>query len=564
MQIDDTDGSTDPRIIYTPTVSGTARVVVTSAQAKETGAYLLTVTRGAQASGDSSSGSDDSAPEPTLFEGTLEDDDLQLESGEFFDRHEVQLTAGHTYNCLMVSSEFNSYIGIRAPEDGVIVEDDDSGGDGDALLSYEAQETGTFTITATSSVPGELGSYTILVLEVDADPTTSPSSTQGEAAPPEGTLSLNSASTGTLAEGDETLNNGEFEDTWTFEAKAGETVFFELTSNDFDTYLLLVDSSEDVLQNDDLVEGVSAASGIEWTAPSDGRVAIVVTSYRRGETGNYTLTAKRGSGPAEVESITGRTFGVFVGISDYAGTDMDLPDCDQDAVRLKKALEDNAGMSANDAILLINRDASIAKVREAILHCAEQMQAGDTFVFFYSGHGTRVKRSQLVDRDPDGHDALDEALVLHDDLLLDDELNNLLNGFSSGTSLVILDACFSGGFSKDVISRPGRMGLFSSHEDVTSSTASKFKAGGFLAVFAAEAIGTSSNIADENKDGFLSAAELSQYIYEGYRNEVVREKSSDYLDVGDNLGYQQLIVDRGGVGVNTPLFQLTQDSNGGR
>ncbi|MFT5463966.1 MAG: hypothetical protein ACI8QS_002857, partial [Planctomycetota bacterium] len=31
-----------------------------------------------------------------------------------------------------------------------------------------------------------------------------------------------------------------------------------------------------------------------------------------------------------------------------------------------------------------------------------------------------------------------------------------------------------------------------------------------------------------------------------------------------NLGYQQLIVDRGGVGVNTPLFQLTQDSNGGR
>ncbi|NIR99882.1 MAG: hypothetical protein GWN99_02225, partial [Gemmatimonadetes bacterium] len=63
---------------------------------------------------------------------------------------------------------------------------------------------------------------------------------------------------------------------------------------------------------------------------------------------------------------------------------------------------------------------------------------------------------------------------------------------------VVLDACFSGGFAKDVISAPGRMGLFSSEEDVTSSVAAKFRAGGYLAVFLADAVGD--GLADADAD----------------------------------------------------------------
>ncbi|HED65260.1 MAG TPA: caspase family protein, partial [Planctomycetes bacterium] len=436
------------------------------------------------------------------------------------------------------------------------------GGDRDAFLIFEPEVSGPHHITATSSKAGETGSYTVLITSLDlrGEDTAEDSAADGTAMRTSGeggtpTLRLDQSVEGALAEGDPTLENGEFRDSWLFRASKGQSLHFEVSSTDFDTYMVLVDSEENVLQNDDL-DGARDRSGIDWTAPSDGPVLVVVTSYRKGETGNYRLVATGGGAAGETASISGRVYGVFLGISDYPGTDNDLPLCDRDAVHLQRVLVEHAGMEPEDGLVLINREARIDAVRKAVRDVAGRMQDGDLFVFFYSGHGARVKRTELVPHDPDGHDALDEALVLYDEPLLDDDLDTLLASVDHGTVLVILDSCFSGGFSKDVISRPNRMGLFSSHEDVTSATAAKFKAGGYLAAFAAEAVSSESDIADENGDGLIDAAELSQYIYEGYRNELVRAKSSDYLDVGDNLGYQQLIVDRGGVGVKQPLFRV--------
>ena len=72
--------------------------------------------------------------------------------------------------------------------------------------------------------------------------------------------------------------------------------------------------------------------------------------------------------------------------------------------------------------------------------------------------------------------------------MTDDEMSRLLSSIRSRV-LLVLDSCFSGGFSKDVISSPRRMGLFSSEEDVTSGVADKFRAGGYLAKFMSEAVG---------------------------------------------------------------------------
>jgi len=463
-----------------------------------------------------------------------------------------------TYLCMMTSSDFDSYLGIASPS-GDTVEDDDSGGDGDSLILYLAEETGTYRLTATSFKPGQVGSYQILVSRLDVDEEiTGETAADGFESDPvviEGALILEQSATGRVEDGDEVLNNGEYQDTWLFAATTGQAYVFEVESSEFDTYLILVDTEGNILQNDDL-DNARDKSGIAWTAPSNGLVSVIVTSYRRGETGSYELRVRRGSASVADAAMLGKVYGVFVGISDYPGVDQDLPLCDSDAVRLRRVLVDHAGMALDDSILLVNREASLDRVRAAIREVGSRVQDGDTFVFFYSGHGERVKRPQLVERDPDGHDALDEALVLHDGLLLDDELDTLLMAVRHGTCLIILDSCFSGGFSKDVISRPGRMGLFSSPEDVTSATAAKFKAGGFLAAFAADAIGKDRAIADENGDGRLSASELSQFIYESYRNQLVRAKSSDYLDVLDNLGFQQLVVDRGGVAVTQPLFNL--------
>jgi hypothetical protein len=129
----------------------------------------------------------------------------------------------------------------------------------------------------------------------------------------------------------------------------------------------------------------------------------------------------------------------------------------------------------------------------------------------------------------------------------------MLSQVNAGKVILLLDACFSGGFSKDVISVPGRMGLFSSEEDVTSSVAAKFRAGGFLALFVADGIGEGS--ADADGDGAISAIELCQYVHERYRADLKSGGSGDYVRTGGpQLGYQHLVVDRGSIAPYDVLF----------
>ena len=82
---------------------------------------------------------------------------------------------------------------------------------------------------------------------------------------------------------------------------------------------------------------------------------------------------------------------------------------------------------------------------------------------------------------------------------------------------MVLDSCFSGGFSKDM-TWPGRMGLFTSEEDTVALVPEKFEAGGYLSEFFDEAIREWD--ADMNRDDAISAFELSDYIHERYRHDL--------------------------------------------
>ena len=117
----------------------------------------------------------------------------------------------------------------------------------------------------------------------------------------------------------------------------------------------------------------------------------------------------------------------------------------------------------------------------------------------------------------------------------------------------MLDSCFSGGFAKDIISVPRRMGLFSSEEDVTSQVASKFQAGGYLSFFFEEAL--TEDYADRNSDGSLNAIELSQYLHERFRVDVKSFGDENYVRTsGPQSGYQHLVVDRGSLDPYDVLF----------
>ena len=152
-------------------------------------------------------------------------------------------------------------------------------------------------------------------------------------------------------------------------------------------------------------------------------------------------------------------------------------------------------------------------------------------------------------------EAVDEEIVLYDGSVTDDELSDLCGLISSRISVVIIDASFSGGFSNDVISAPGRMGLFSCEEDVTSSVAVKFKAGGFLAPFLADAIGERQ--ADADGDNQLTVGELSGYLNNRYRNSVRAGGIDENIRAGGpQLGYQNLLVNHGSFGPTVILLSL--------
>jgi hypothetical protein len=209
-------------------------------------------------------------------------------------------------------------------------------------------------------------------------------------------------------------------------------------------------------------------------------------------------------------------------------------------------------MRAGDAITLTDADATTGNLRVAIATLTAQAGPEDTFILFYSGHGDRVARDSGPEMfDPD---SLDETIELYDGGIRDDELRSMLEPMHAGTTLLLLDSCFSGGFAKDLISVPGRMGLFSSEEDVTSQVAVKFRAGGYLAVFFEEAVGD--RLADEDGNHEVTALELSEYLHLRYRNDVKTTSADDFVRTGGpQSGYQHLVVDRGSIGPYDVLFR---------
>jgi len=482
--------------------------------------------------------------------GSLGAGDETLQSGEYLDAYELEGVPGRRLRVDMSSQDFDTYLILVAPSGEQLENDDAPGQPGHSVLETVLEEAGTYQVLATS-YERATGRYD-LVLDLSAAPT--PAERQQLEVVP---LSLGARQTGALEPGDLALEGGELADLYEFDGRAGQGIVLEMSSRELDTYLGLLMPDGAILENDDVPqrEGVSV---IELALPMDGRYQVVATSYRGGERGCYELSLRSSAQPlpgpgARHAAADSRVLALLVGISDYPGDEQDLSYTAEDAVRIRDALLAGAGMRPEDGILLTDSEATVANVSTALATLGSRLRPSDLLVFFYSGHGNRVPRSDFQPSDPD---SFDETLALYDGELTDDELAALLDRFPTGQTLLVLDSCFSGGFAKDVISAPNRMGLFSSEEDVTSQVAAKFRAGGFLAVFLADAIG--GGHADDG-DGELTALEISQYLYERYRSDVKSTGAGDYVRTGGpRLGYQHLVVDRGSISPYHPLFRLVR------
>lgn len=536
LRNDDYESSTARSLVsFTLEESGTYEVTVSSFMSDETGDYDLAINV------DGSNGAD-LTPASRVERGELAPSDTTMASGEYVDVYEVDGRPGQQLTLDLRSDDFDTFLILQSPS-GERVENDDTDSISRSFIESSLSELGTYQVMVTSYGSGD-GEYE-LTLEQSTDAAGAQTFERDVVA-----LDIGNVSSGNLQDGDLLADSGSYEDNFSFQGNAGDTLRINLASDEFDTYLRLITPTGETIENDDF-EGSTQQSVIELTLQETGRYRVLVTSYSAGSTGSYELSAAPVSSRVIVEDSTGgRIFGIFAGISDYPGTDADLSYTDQDATRARDALIAGSGMSPDNAITLLNEQATIGNLRSAIERMAASITPGDTFVLFYSGHGSRVERQGGPDSaDPDG---LDETIELYDGSVLDDELNQLLNTLNAGTTLLVLDSCFSGGFAKDIVSRPGRMGLFSSEEDVTSQVAAKFRAGGYLSVFFEEAL---EGYADFDENGELTALELSEYLHGRFRVDVKSVGADQYvLTGGPQAGYQHLVVDRGGIGPYSILF----------
>lgn len=556
---DDHGGSLNARVDLTLAQAGTYRIVTTSYRAGETGAYELKVlTRRDQPAASPTP----SAPtaDAQAIAGALAAGDSTLASGEYFDEHRFTWPAGARIHLEARSTAFDTYLIVHPPS-GPQRDNDDMvpGQTLNAGMDLQVNEPGEWRVLVTSYQPGMTGDYTLAVSGGGgAAPSPAPSATPSPGPPPSPSQPPSAGSrtqSGTLAQGDATLRSGEYMDTYPMTFTPRSAVSIRLESSAFDTYLIVRTPSGGQEDNDDLQPGV-LNSGVDIPVAEPGTYQIIVTSYRPGETGAYTLTATEGPSvvapaPAPSQGGTpaagsgGRVWGLFAGITDYPGAVNDLPECANDARKLAEAVRNQGNMPSDQEFLLTDAQASTQNIRQAMQTIAQRIGPEDVFVFFYSGHGGQTDGAS---RDARELDQRDEYLLAYDGQLMDDELGTLFDALRARVSLVAIDACFAGGFAKDVITRPGRVGMFSSEEDVTSAVAGRFQAGGYLSHFLR--LGIQGEADNDPHNQILTVGELTHYTWVQFGRHA--------SDVRMSMGYQHLVVDRGAVRTSEVLWAVSR------
>lgn len=143
---------------------------------------------------------------------------------------------------------------------------------------------------------------------------------------------------------------------------------------------------------------------------------------------------------------------LIVGVADYKYVS-DLLYSDNDATDLYNVLYGHLGKKAakKNAKLLVDKKAKKSSIKSQIKRFTKKVDPGDTFVFFFAGHGSYSNIDFPPLDEPDGGDEFicpwDSDPATFDKDIRDDELDEWLTPIveKGGNVVVILDTCYSGG-----------------------------------------------------------------------------------------------------------------------
>jgi hypothetical protein len=230
--------------------------------------------------------------------------------------------AGQSFQMDILSS-WDNYALVFDPMGNIAARDDDGGPEGNnARINYTCPMAGVYrlavTTFSTSTTPGP---YTLQVQSMMAmmqpqpmaqptpmpmaQPQAMPGVTMPAPAPQAmpltggipapgavGQLQVGQNVQGRLETGDQQMNDGTWADVWQFQGLQGQTVTIELRSEEFDTYVQLLDAAGNRLAEDDDSLG-DLNSRVVFQLPATGMYQIVVNNFgdnRR--SGIYTLSVR--------------------------------------------------------------------------------------------------------------------------------------------------------------------------------------------------------------------------------------------------------------------------------
>ena len=509
---------------------GDYTVVATTGSGMQVGAYSLNLMLGGFEIGKITE-------EPT--KGALNAQSLKTRNGSYVNWYTLNGMNNRWAALSLESTKIDSYLIMITPEGERIENNNSSPGTFDAAIRHKFTD-GKYLVGVTSFNVDEVGEYQINLTLEEINENFAESVR----------IKMNEEINGKLVNGDRRNDDGRLFDEYLLTVAAGKFIQFNLDSDDFDPQIYILAPDNRRVRNDDISQG-NRNSQILLKCDFAGDLRIMVLPNRMSERGKYKLTTKlidkvpTGKNYITLKgrsSTSAKYYGIFVGISDYPANLNDLKYCREDAIKLATTFEQLKLMNNQNYTLLTDKQATIKNLKQAFDLLSTKITKDDIFVFFYSGHGIQGPEDA---KEKDEVDRRQEYLYLYDGKLQDDTLNGYFSKIKADLTVITIDCCFAGGFARDLISEPKRVGFFSSEEDLTSAVAQKFKAGGFLSFFFRKAIE-----GDGDNDNTLTIGELSHYLHIGYGKNV----SSQYAITSEGeKSYQHLVVDRGGVRVSTPF-----------
>lgn len=474
-----------------------------------------------------------------VIEDALAPGDPEDAEGRHQRSYEIDLDEDERVRMRVTAGEIDPVLRVMGPSGFQLENDDVSRGTLDAMLEFFPPETGRYRVIVTSAPPRQTGRYQLRV------------------EPRQGTsigvpIVLGQRTSAMLGQTvDPEL--GPLVAPLQFDAEGGSIVRVRVTSRDFDTVATIVGPNGQTWRNDDAndlgTDGTERAldSTLVIAIPVTGTYRLLVSAYGHQATGAFDVATtvrppvivRAGetapSGPFAGPDGRGRVLGLYAGITEYR-TEGRLYGCADDARLLADAMRAARLQTPLEQTVLTDSMATRSAFLTGIRDIAQRAAPDDVVMVFWSGHGN----VQPAVQDPGELDGLDETIQMIDGALTDTEVVAALDQVRARTIVLAIDACHSGGFADDFARQPGRIGLFSSDEDVLSDTAEPRRAGGYLSWYLRE--GVLGHADYKPRDGVLYAGELGDFLTEGFvRDHRLMNREDDLEPL------QRLIVRRGSV-----------------